>query len=271
LGEGLNQGIQGYLWSEKEMPVKLIFQLQPGPGREDSIRNIEVAFFWYGAYGSITDFTLIQDVQIDEPEVFEMVVHLQKGLNEFRLLGLDQATIRSMPNGDTRPLLVLLQHIDVVPFTNDPRFISVDQKIASNIQVNEYSLATWSVESDGDGYFYWLGEGTRQGYRDLIWSEEDTPARIKVHLLPGPSREDPARHVRISFSRYGNYQEDYQVVENFEFSSSVDFEIEVQLYRGLNQLDIVALDAATIDVLPNGDARPLIVKLTGLDILPNDE
>ena len=271
LGEGLNQGIRGYLWSEKEMPVRLVFQLQPGPGREDSARNLEALFFWYGAYSAITDFTLIRDFQIDGPDTFEMVVPLQHGLNEFRLFGRDQATICPLPNGDSRPLLVLLQHIDVLPLENSPKLVNIDKEIDDTTLVKEFFLAPWFPESNEEGYYYWLGEGAEQGYQGIIWSEENKSVRLQIRMKPGPGREDPIRHVRISFSRYGSYLEDYQIDEYLELNDFIDFEIEAQMHRGLNQLEIIALDEATIDVQPNGDSRPLMVQLVGIKISLNDE
>lgn len=115
LGEGFAQGLSGYLWSEKELAVRVIFQVAPGPSREDKLRNLEFRFFRRGPYSIIKEGSVIQQFAITGPETIEATITLQRGLNQIRLGVFDEATISRLPNGDERPLLVMLQHIDILP------------------------------------------------------------------------------------------------------------------------------------------------------------
>ena len=115
LGEGMAQGVAITLWSETELPVRIGFDLLPGPSRFDLLRNLEFRFYRLGAYGPIPQGALTRQFQIAGPGRFEVVVNLQRGSNQFRLFALDKAQIRQLPNGDERPLLVRIQHIDVLP------------------------------------------------------------------------------------------------------------------------------------------------------------
>jgi len=115
LGMGVNQGLKGFLWSEEDLLVELIFYLQPGPSREDSLRNIRVEFYRVGAYAPIRENSRVEEFLIDGLEHIRLKINLHRGLNEFRLIGLDKPTIRRLPNGDTRPLMLLLNRIDVMP------------------------------------------------------------------------------------------------------------------------------------------------------------
>ena len=115
LGEGLNQGLRGFLWSEKEIPVRLLFQVMPGPGREDNVRNLLVGVYQYGVYGPIKEGSIVNEYQISSPQTLEVQVTLRPGLNEFRIYTTDQATIVPLPNGDDRALLVMIDQIDVLP------------------------------------------------------------------------------------------------------------------------------------------------------------
>ncbi len=115
IGEGAGQGMTGFLWSEDELGVKIILTVEPGPSREDSLRNIQGSFYWYGTFAEIRKGNLIEYYQFSDRTQLEMIVHLQYGLNEFRFETLDKATIPQLPNGDTRPLLVYLEKIEVLP------------------------------------------------------------------------------------------------------------------------------------------------------------
>jgi hypothetical protein len=115
LGEGISQGLVGYLWSEREISVRVTFEVRPGSGREDTLRHLEFRYYRRGKYSPIQEGAIVQHFQISEPTKIEATVTLQRGLNQIYLFALDEATVRRQPNGDERPLLVLLEHIDILP------------------------------------------------------------------------------------------------------------------------------------------------------------
>lgn len=271
LGEGLNQGLSGFLWSEVEVPIKLSFHLEPGPSREDPNRSLRIGSYRYGPYGPIREGVVNFVVEIDKPVIYEMVVDLQRGLNEFRIFALDYATIPVLPNGDKRPLLVKLTDIDVLPLAYDANILSLDEGLDGNIKVNEQYLAEWGIEYVNEQPFLWLGEGLNQGFRGLIWSEMETVTRIVLHLSPGPSIEDPNRRMELSFGQYGNFEGSDPLSKILEFNSPIEYTLDVTLHKGLNQLELAALDQAEIEMLPNGDTRPLLIQLKQIELLPLDE
>jgi hypothetical protein len=270
LGEGLDQGLSGFLWSELDLPIQLEFHVQPGLSREDNLRNIKLVFLRNGVYGPIVEGAVREDFQIIKPEVLTLITHFHQGLNEFRIQAMDQATIPIQPNGDMRPLLVLLTDIYVKPMEDNPVIIKVDDQM-SDLPVSEIYLAPWDVEILDNGPLLWLGEGLDQGFKSYIWSNEDTTAKMVLNLSPGPSREDSTRNLNITLSRYGYYEGYEPISKQVRFDDAVRFEMEIVLYEGLNELAISALDQATIDVLPNGDTRPLLVQLNQIEILPWNE
>jgi hypothetical protein len=115
LGEGMAQGLAGYLWSERNIPVRVTFEVRPGSGREDVLRHLEFRYYRRGKYGAIQEGSIVQQFQISGPAKIETPVTLQRGLNQIHLFVLDEATVRRQPNGDERPLLVLLEHINILP------------------------------------------------------------------------------------------------------------------------------------------------------------
>jgi SAM-dependent methyltransferase len=111
LGHGAAQGLQGVLRSVEKRLVQVTFEVEPGPAREDSQRTVEVA---------IENETGIQTVhwQFDQATTLTFVAELQPGRNDFSIKVLEEATILKQPNGDTRPLLLLLRHVTLAPLSN---------------------------------------------------------------------------------------------------------------------------------------------------------
>lgn len=271
IGEGLSQGLRGFLWSEEEIPVKISFHLQPGPSREDLKRNLLIEYFRYGAYGPIREGHTQKIITINGTEIYEMVLPLQKGLNEFRIIGLDYATIPVLPNGDPRPLLTRLQHINVSSFDQEPRIFTIYESLETDIQVSEQYLAEWGLEKVNNTYFQWLGEGFDQGFKGLLWSDKERWVEFVFHLAPGPSRKDLDRNLKIILTQYGSLDDENVYEATINFRGDNKYKIKLRLHTGLNELLLYALDNATIEILPNGDTRPLLIKLSKIDIVPVDE
>lgn len=108
LGHGGKEGVGGVLWSDAVKRVVFKFNVAPGPAREDRQRTVEF---------SVDNLVGLRAKRqsFDKPSTLSFEVELQPGRNEFIFKILDQATILKQPNGDTRPLLVRLRHINVNP------------------------------------------------------------------------------------------------------------------------------------------------------------
>lgn len=114
LGEGDMQGLRGFLWSEKERTVLLVIEASPGPSKVSPDRTLTFKFFRRQSYNFLVEGRRIEQYHFIGPAdslLNRLVIplELQYGLNEFRLSSADLATIQKLPNGDTRPLLILIQ------------------------------------------------------------------------------------------------------------------------------------------------------------------
>lgn len=108
LGHGQTEGITGVLCATETYQVKLIFTVEPGPGREDTERMVELTF------ENETPFTT-KRWHFNQKTDLIFKTTLQPGSNKFSFLCSDNATILEQPNDDVRPLLVLLHRIMVQP------------------------------------------------------------------------------------------------------------------------------------------------------------
>jgi len=108
LGHGQAEGITGVFQTTETCQVQLSFTVEPGPARKDRLRTVELSF------ENETKSTT-KCWQFDQKTNLIFKITLQPGSNKFSLLCPDKATILEQPNGDTRPLLVLLHKITVQP------------------------------------------------------------------------------------------------------------------------------------------------------------
>lgn len=115
LGEGELQGLRGYIWSEQDQPAVIEFQLEPGPGRSDTRRTVQFVFLRTTKFGYSATGNLKETRSFDGQATLTFSMQLQRGLNEFRLAILDEATIRTQPGNDQRPLLANLRRIYLRP------------------------------------------------------------------------------------------------------------------------------------------------------------
>jgi hypothetical protein len=115
LGEGLNQGLKGYLWSDDDREATLSVELEPGPSRTDTVRTLRIDTSWLNGYEFVPEGNLSETRTFHTPQTINFKIKLQRGLNEFRLQASNIATIPVQPNGDQRPLLIKVMNILVQP------------------------------------------------------------------------------------------------------------------------------------------------------------
>jgi hypothetical protein len=110
LGHGEEEGLGISLWAAQKQAIQAIFQVKPGPARPDSQRTIEL---------TVQNQAGTQNARRQFDQATELTVsgELQPGWNDVRIAVLDEATIFKQPNGDVRPVLVLLRHITVGPLS----------------------------------------------------------------------------------------------------------------------------------------------------------
>jgi hypothetical protein len=107
LGDGREGVMTSLLWSAREQAVQIACDVVAGPGREDLRRTVELSLAH--AAGMHVDRQAF-----DGSAVLMFSGRLHRGRNKLTLKVLDQATIRQRPNGDPRPLLVVVRRITVL-------------------------------------------------------------------------------------------------------------------------------------------------------------
>jgi hypothetical protein len=111
LGHGEAEGIEGMLWSEEKQQVRVTFKVSPGPARSDNQRTLQLTLI-------NTAGTQTTQQRFEQPSTLSFTTTLQPGRNSFYFSALDEPTILQQPNGDKRPLLVLLQSITMTDLSS---------------------------------------------------------------------------------------------------------------------------------------------------------
>jgi hypothetical protein len=142
LGHGRAEGLSGTIWSADKRTVHLTFEVEPGPGRDDSRRTAELTFT--NAAGQQTE-----QRQFDGATTLDFVVAVQPGRNSFDLSILDEVTRSIQANGDTRHLLVLLHQVMVKSVTNESDVCSFS--FVDGWHAVETSSSGWRRWTSGNG------------------------------------------------------------------------------------------------------------------------
>jgi hypothetical protein len=114
------------------------------------------------------------------------------------------------------------------------------------------------MDREADGLSAWLGG---EAARITMWSDATTDALLDFRVAPGPSLpQSPIRTLTAS-------QEGRSKL--FVISEPVEYRLPVALKAGISELRLAVAEAPTLTVLPNGDPRPLMVRLTTPRICPD--
>jgi hypothetical protein len=95
LGNGSEEGLSLSLWSEKQQTVTLLLSVEPGPGRQDTQRTLQII--------TASDRRLVGSQQFQKPGNLEITLPLQSGQNDFVIAALEPATV--WLQGDPRALI----------------------------------------------------------------------------------------------------------------------------------------------------------------------
>jgi hypothetical protein len=267
LGHGSAEGLGGMLWTAERRSVLLQAQVQPGPAREDRLRHMELELTHPAG-------KQIAKQAFDAPATLDFLVELLPGRNNFNLHALDEATVSKQPNGDTRPLLVRLDHISVEPITQKSKIKQAGPADHPLLQISaalptismESRLQTasgWGIEETGEGSLLWLGHDSAEGLGGTLWATEQQTILFQAQVQPGPARADSLRHMELELTSTSGKQ---VVKEEFETPTTLAFMVELQ--PGPNDFRLYVLDEATVFKQSNGDTRPLLVRLDHITLSP---
>lgn len=259
LGHGDEQGLKVALWSAEKRAVQATFDVVSGPGREDSLRTVEATL--ENETGIKTERQ-----QFDRATTLTFDAELQPGRNELDVKVLEEATILEQPNGDTRPLLVLLRHITVASLFDGSQagpesypLITVDPSLLGAVGIDPHLKTSWPIEVYEDLSFLWLGYGDAAGVAGTLWSDAIRQVVLEFEVSPGPSREDQQRTVQLVIQNNGQATRQKET-----FDEPMVLAFPVQLQAGRNDFRFTVLDEATIPV--DGDTRPLLVFLRHITV-----
>jgi hypothetical protein len=77
--------------------------------------------------------------------------------------------------------------------------------------------------------------------------------------------------LQFDLRRIGNFPNRSDLSRRIIMDAGGEYPIKVKLHPGLQELWLRVLTEPTINILPNGDTRPLLVQLRGIEILPVDD
>jgi hypothetical protein len=104
---------------------------------------------------------------------------------------------------------------------------------------------------DGGG-FSWLGT---QPITLHIWSLEDADVILAFDMQPGPSLPTTPER-RLAIIKPNGHSEQLHIPDTTRLA------VPISLAAGVNQVQLRCLDEPTVERLPNGDARPLLLLLS---------
>lgn len=124
-------------------------------------------------------------------------------------------------------------------------------------------LTPWPIEDRGGSErgFLWLGQGYPEGLEFALWSRQDRDVELRLDVAPGPGLTTPDR-------RFLLLHDDVPVGGEQAFRGAATVAVRTRLHAGRNLLSLLALDIATVNPLPSGDARNLVIGLSGIRVEP---
>jgi hypothetical protein len=153
---------------------------------------------------------------------------------------LDQPTIKTLPNGDARPLILGVQGLTAV----------LDDSLAVVEQVqNLYGVQ----QRDGEAVF-WMGQEPTKLHVSALQAGTLT---LQANFRPGPSL--PETSVRRVMVESTGYREEVSLGEGEQ-------QISLPVQAGMSTITLTVLDTPTVAKLANGDKRTLLLRVQGLTV-----
>lgn len=154
-----------------------------------------------------------------------------------------------------------------LPNTPEPHFrqrpiLQVDNNLVDAVQAD--IIDPWRSEQSNGKTVVWLGPGQGYGLEGWIWSDNIRAVALRLHVAAGPSREDLIRTLQFKLMHSTETTVQYQTFASPSHFEPVEVTFNVMLKPGRNDFIITVLDKVTVQQLPNGDSRPLLVLLSGI-------
>jgi hypothetical protein len=137
--------------------------------------------------------------------------------------------------------------------------VTVEDSIAGTVAVGDFRAPEWG--EDRPGKLIWLGEGDEQGIAAVLGSDGQRTVELAFDVRPGPGRDDALRTVELNVENQAGTQTERQ---RFDRPTTISFAVNLQV--GRNELSFRCLDEPTVLVQPNGDTRPLLLRLDAIRV-----
>ena len=135
--------------------------------------------------------------------------------------------------------------------------IRVAETLKTRVGIDPTVLSIpWPVENPGgsEGGYLWMGQGYAEGLEFALWSRQDRDVELRFDVSPGPGLTTPDRRVMV-------LHDGVPVGGEHRFQGVASLGVRTRLHAGRNVVSFFAVDAATINPLPNGDPRNMVIGL----------
>jgi spore maturation protein CgeB len=252
LGQGKKHGLSTVVWSDTARYILLQAQAGAGPGRLDRQRTL--LFRISGDAGRQEE-----NRTFEEAATVQVLLQLAPGRNKLDVEVLDTPTTH--PPDDSRPLLVQLSKLELLPF--DGRqigppgrpLISLSAGLCEKALLDpELRTPQWSVEADAERSWLWLGTGREQGLGAQLRASQDADVTFEFDVRPGPARPDRERTLEFTLEN-----ETGSAKQSQRISEACQITFTGSLSKGLNTFGLDVLEPATHKLWT--DQRPLLLRV----------
>jgi hypothetical protein len=152
--------------------------------------------------------------------------------------------------------------------TEYEKLVSISPQLAGDVKIEEMTTASWGIEQVDKEEVLWLGEGPSEGFELVLRSDTLRKVKIVLHGIAGPARPDLQRTLRVQVVHQGenNKSSKEGVILDKSFSNSARLQYLVELQPGLNQVSMYSTDTATVRQQADGDMRPMLILIHGIEI-----
>jgi hypothetical protein len=147
--------------------------------------------------------------------------------------------------------------------TADPSgLVHINPALTGQVGIIYASSGHWKIETADGSPFLWLGEKQTEGLWMNLMVTRPARVRLTFAMQPGPARADVQRSLALTHLQGSRTLSN----QKGQFQGSTEVTFEEELPEGINVLILSATDPVMIHMQPNGDARPLLVRVNGVHI-----